>query len=89
MEKRVNHLLQQFESGQLSQDERQELLVLADAQPDLVTAEIMQMIAEEEQNTNDYFEGKDIREIISSVKNVNNLETSNLKIGDKLQIPTL
>ena len=46
-------------------------------------------VAEEEQNTNEYFEGKDIREIISNVKNVNNLETSNLKIGDKLQIPTL
>lgn len=46
-------------------------------------------IAKEEQNTNEYFEGKDIREIISNLKYINNLETSNLKTGEKLQIPTL
>ena len=46
-------------------------------------------IAKEEQKNNEYFEGKDIREIISNLKYINNLETSNLKTGEKLQIPTL
>lgn len=70
MEKRVNHLLQQFESGQLSQDERQELLVLADAQPDLVTAEIMQMIAEEEQNPSKLSTNSDWPAVLNKVLEV-------------------
>jgi ferric-dicitrate binding protein FerR (iron transport regulator) len=50
MENRINYLLQQFQSGQLSQEERQELLVLVEAQPDLLKAEIAEMIDKEDQN---------------------------------------
>ncbi len=46
-------------------------------------------IAKEEQNTNSYFEGKDIRDIVSSLKIINNLNTGNLTVGNKLQIPVL
>ena len=46
-------------------------------------------IAKEEQNTNAYFEGKDIRDIVSSLKIINNLNTGHLIIGEKLQIPVL
>ena len=44
-------------------------------------------IAEEEQETNTYYEGKDIRDIIQNIKNINNLDNCNLKIGQTLQIP--
>ncbi|SER08979.1 FecR family protein [Pedobacter rhizosphaerae] len=50
MENRINYLLQQFQSGLLSQDERQELLVLAEANPDLLKAEIVELIDKEDQN---------------------------------------
>ena len=46
-------------------------------------------IAKEEQNTNGYFEGKDIRDIIVRLKKTNNLKTSDLIIGEELQIPTI
>lgn len=46
-------------------------------------------IAKYEQNTNMYFENKDVRDIIDEIKYLNNLDTSNLSIGDKLTIPTI
>ncbi|WP_421942362.1 FecR family protein [Pedobacter sp.] len=67
MENRVNHLLQQFKSGQLSLDERQELLVLVEAHPDLLTAEIMQMIAEEEGNPAKYATSSDWSAVLNKV----------------------
>ena len=46
-------------------------------------------IAKFEQNNNDYFENKDVRDIIDEIKFLNNLNSSNLSIGDKLSIPTI
>ncbi|WP_428430132.1 FecR family protein [Pedobacter sp.] len=63
----MNHLLQQFKSGQLSLDERQELLVLVEAHPDLLTAEIMQMIAEEEGNPAKYATSSDWSAVLNKV----------------------
>ena len=46
-------------------------------------------IAKHEKNNNDYFENKDIRDIVDEIKYLNNLSNSNLNIGDKLNIPTI
>lgn len=46
-------------------------------------------IAKNEQTNNLYFENKDIRDIIDEIKYLNNLNNSNLKIGDELSIPTI
>lgn len=45
-------------------------------------------IAKEEQETNTYYEGKDIRDIVQNIKSTNNLESSSLNVGQTLEIPT-
>lgn len=55
----------------------------------VVSGDTLWTIAKEEQNINEYFEGKDIREIISNLKKINHLETSDLKVDEKLLIPVL
>lgn len=45
-------------------------------------------IAKIEQKSNKYYEGKDIRDIISDIKEINNLESSSLKINQILEVPT-
>lgn len=44
-------------------------------------------IAQKEVENNKYFENKDIREVVSSIKNLNNLNNTNLKEGQKILIP--
>ena len=44
-------------------------------------------IAREEANNNKYFEGKDLREIVYELKDVNKLNNSDLKEGDTIIIP--
>lgn len=46
-------------------------------------------IAKEEKETNSYFEGKDIRDVVSVIKTTNQLKDSDLKINQKLLIPTI
>ena len=46
-------------------------------------------IATNEQNNNEYYKNKDIRNIIEDLKNINNLETSNLYINQELIITIL
>lgn len=46
-------------------------------------------IARQQQNNNQYFENKDIRDVIDEIKYINNLNTSNLNVGDELSIPTI
>ena len=46
-------------------------------------------IAKEEKNSNNYFENKDIREIVYELQTTNNLKNSDLKIGQELNIPTI
>lgn len=46
-------------------------------------------IAKHEQENNNYYKGKDIREIIFDIKKVNNLSSSDLNINQKILIPSL
>lgn len=45
-------------------------------------------IAEKEKKGNAYYKSNDIRDIIESIKKINNLENSSLKINQYLEIPT-
>ena len=45
-------------------------------------------IAEEELKENKYYENEDIRNIVNEIKNINNMDSANLKVGQKIQIPT-
>ena len=51
--------------------------------------ETLWSIATEEQKNNSYYNNKDVREIISDIRKINNLNSSNLQIGQKLEIPIL
>lgn len=46
-------------------------------------------IVEEQYNTNLYVKDKDIRDVIQEIKAINNIHDGNLKIGQKLLIPTI
>ncbi len=45
-------------------------------------------IAKEEQKENSYYDGKNLQEIIYDIKSINNLESSDLKVNQILEIPT-
>ena len=45
-------------------------------------------IAKVEQEQNSYYQGKDVRDIIQDIREVNNLTSCNLKINQVLEIPT-
>lgn len=51
--------------------------------------ETLWSIASEEINSNLYYRNKDIREVISDIKKVNNLSSSTLQAGQRLEIPTI
>ena len=44
-------------------------------------------ISKNEIANNKYFENRDIRDVVSELKNINNLSESNLEVGDKIKIP--
>ena len=46
-------------------------------------------IAKLEKNNNAYFEDKDIRDVVEILKTNNNLNSSNLKVGQELSIPII
>lgn len=46
-------------------------------------------IAQEQQNNNNYYKDKEIREIINDIKKVNNLKSCNLSVGQEIKIPTI
>lgn len=46
-------------------------------------------IAQNQKSNNQYFEDKDIRSIIDEIKYTNQLTSSNLKVGQELNIPTI
>lgn len=46
-------------------------------------------IAKSEQQNNEYYKGKDIRDIIFDIKKVNNLTTTELVANQKILIPSL
>ena len=51
--------------------------------------ETLWSIAKKEQETNKYYEGKDIRFVINDIKYNNNLKDSNLYAGMELKIPSM
>ncbi len=55
----------------------------------IVSGDTLWSIAEYESENNKYFEGEDIRNIISELKNINNIKNSNLEIGQKILIPEI
>ena len=46
-------------------------------------------IAKTQQRTNEYYKDKDVRYIISDIKKVNNLSTSDIYVEQELKIPTV
>lgn len=55
----------------------------------VISGDTLWTIAKFEKDNNSYFEDKDIRYIVDEIKYINNLNTSNLNIGDELTIPTI
>lgn len=55
----------------------------------VISGDSLWNIAKYEKENNIYFENRDIRYIVDEIKYINNLTTSNLSIGDKLNIPTI
>lgn len=45
-------------------------------------------IAKYQVENNKYFENKDIREVVMELKTLNNLKDCNLKVGQKISVPT-
>lgn len=46
-------------------------------------------IAQRESQNNKYYQDKDIREIVYDLKQVNNLQASDLSVGQEIQIPKI
>ena len=46
-------------------------------------------IARRESQNNKYYQDKDLREIVYNLKQVNNLQTSDLSVGQKIKIPKI
>ena len=46
-------------------------------------------IAKSNQDSNEYYKGKDIRYIMNDITQINNIESSNLKIDQKLKVPVI
>ena len=55
----------------------------------VISGDSLWSIAKYEKENNIYFENRDIRYIVDEIKYINNLTTSNLSIGDQLNIPTI
>ena len=54
----------------------------------VLSGDTLWTIAKEEQKNNEYYYGKDVRDIIHDIEKVNNLTSSSLKINQTLEIPT-
>lgn len=54
----------------------------------VISGDTLWDIAQKEQNTNSYYNGYDVRDIISNIKKVNNLKSSTLSDNQVLEIPT-
>ena len=55
----------------------------------VISGDTLWSIAEHEAENNLYFKGEDIRNIISELKNINNIKSSYLKVGQKILIPEI
>ncbi len=54
----------------------------------VISGDTLWNIAKKEQQTNLYYDGKDLRDVIEDIKEVNNLKSSSLSINQILEIPT-
>lgn len=52
----------------------------------VANGETLWEIAQNEQRTNEYYKEKDVREIVYSIKTINNLEDCNLHEGQELKV---
>ncbi len=55
----------------------------------IVKGDTLWSIAENEIKTNEYYKNKDIRKVMYEIKQLNKIESGNLKIGQKIVIPSL
>ena len=55
----------------------------------VISGDTLWSIAKSEQETNIYFKGKDIREIIGELKEINDITDSNLNVGQEILIPKI
>ena len=53
----------------------------------ILNGDTLWSIAKDEQENNDFFNGKDIRDIVQSIKEANNLTSSNLIVNQTLKVP--
>ena len=54
----------------------------------VISGDTLWEIAKAEQESNRYYKNKDIRDIVESIKQLNNLKTSSLSVDQILEIPT-
>lgn len=54
----------------------------------IISGDTLWSIAENEIENNDYYQNKDIRNVIEEIRSINNLESSNLTEGMKIKIPS-
>lgn len=74
-------LLGVISSGTMSYGEKKYKTVYAQS------GDTLWEISKTQQSTNKYYEGKDIRYIVSDIKQVNGLKQSGLRIGQEIKIP--
>ncbi len=55
----------------------------------IIKGDTLWSIAVHEVNTNEYYKGKDVRKVMYEIKKINNLESNNLTIGQKIKIPSI
>ncbi len=55
----------------------------------IIYGDTLWSIAATEQANNEYYENKNIREIIQDIKNINSLDNNYIYEGQKIEIPTL
>ncbi len=55
----------------------------------IIKGDTLWSIAENEVSNNEYYKNKDIREVMYEIEKLNNLQSENLEIGQKILIPNL
>lgn len=55
----------------------------------VIQGDTLWQIGIEQQKNNPYYENKDVRDIVSHIRKVNQLSNCNLSVGQELKIPTV
>ena len=53
----------------------------------VLSGDTLWSIAKEEKEFNDYYKGRDLRDIVQNIKSINNLSNTNLSVNQSLKIP--